>query len=29
MEPTDEQWAILEPPIPVKEPREDGKGHHA
>ena len=26
MELTDEQWVILEPLIPVKEPREDGKG---
>jgi len=26
MELTDEQWGILEPLIPVKEPREDGKG---
>jgi transposase len=26
MERTDEQWAILESLIPIKEPREDGKG---
>jgi transposase len=26
MELTDEQWTILEPLIPVKEPRGDGKG---
>jgi len=26
MELTDEQWVILEPLIPIKEPRKDGKG---
>lgn len=26
MELTDEQWGVLEPLIPIKEPREDGKG---
>jgi transposase len=26
MELTDEQWVILEPQIPIKEAREDGKG---
>lgn len=26
MDLTDEQWAVLEPLIPKKQPREDGKG---
>jgi len=26
MQLTDEQWEVLEPLIPAKEPREDGKG---
>ena len=26
MELTDKQWAVLEPLIPKKQPREDGKG---